>query len=221
MGAPVIKVLIADDQALVRAGFRALLDAQPDIEVVGEASEGLAAVQLAARTNPDVVLMDIRMPGLDGLEATRRITATSPGVAVLVLTMLDDDDTVFATMRAGGQGYVLKGAAQGEIDRAIRAVARGELIFSPGVATRVLGHFSAPPSASGTAAFPGLTAREREVLDRIAAGRRNAAIAAELCISPKTVANHISSIFAKLAVSDRAEAIVLARRQGLGDEPEP
>jgi DNA-binding NarL/FixJ family response regulator len=187
---------------------------------VGEAADGEAAVREVQLTRPDVVLMDIRMPGLDGLEATRRIRATSPGVAVLVLTMLDDDDTVFATMRAGGQGYVLKGAAQGEIDRAIRAVARGELIFSPGVAARVLGHFSSPPSAGGTA-FPGLTAREREVLDRIAAGRRNAAIADELCISPKTVANHISSIFAKLAVADRAEAIVLARRQGLGDGQRP
>jgi DNA-binding NarL/FixJ family response regulator len=122
-------------------------------------------------------------------------------------------------MRAGGQGYVLKGAAQGDIDRAIRAVARGELIFSPGVAARVIGHFAAPPAAGGSAAFPGLTAREREVLDRIAAGRRNAAIAEELGISPKTVANHISSIFAKLAVSDRAEAIVMARRRGLGDGP--
>jgi DNA-binding NarL/FixJ family response regulator len=135
--------------------------------------------------------------------------------------MLDDDDTVFATMRAGGQGYVLKGAAQGEIDRAIRAVARGELIFSPGVAARVLGHFSSSPPVGGTGAFPGLTAREREVLDHIAAGRRNAAIAEELGISPKTVANHISSIFAKLAVVDRAEAIVMARRQGLGDGQGP
>ena len=217
----VLRVVVADDHRVVRGGLRALLHSLPGYQVVGEAADGEAAVREGQLTRPDVVLMDIRMPGLDGLEATRRIRATSPGVAVLVLTMLDDDDTVFATMRAGGQGDVLKGAAQGEIDRAIRAVARGELIFSPGVATRVLGHFSAPPSASGTAAFPGLTAREREVLDRIAAGRRNAAIAAELCISPKTVANHISSIFAKLAVSDRAEAIVMARRQGLGDEPEP
>jgi DNA-binding NarL/FixJ family response regulator len=135
----VLRVVVADDHPVVRGGLRALLRSLPGYEVVGEAADGETAVREVQLTRPDVVLMDIRMPGLDGLEATRRIRATSPGVAVLVLTMLDDDDTVFATMRAGGQGYVLKGAAQGEIDRAIRAVARGELIFGPGVATRVLG----------------------------------------------------------------------------------
>ncbi|MEO6604250.1 MAG: response regulator transcription factor [Aeromicrobium sp.] len=209
-----IRVLLADDHPVVRSGLRALLDSLPGYEVVGEAVDGESAVREAQLSRPDVVLMDIRMPGTDGIEATRRLRVAVPDTVILVLTMFDDDDTVFAAMRAGAMGYLLKGAEQIEIDRGIRAVVAGEAIFSPGVAQRVLGYFAAPPA--GAAPFPELTTREREVLDLVAAGRRNQAIAEELFLSPKTVANHISSIFVKLAVADRSEAIVRARRGGLG-----
>ena len=212
----VIRVVLADDHPVVRGGLRALLESLPTYEVVGEAVDGDAAVREVQLTRPDVVLMDVQMPGVDGLEATRRIRAATPDVAVLVLTMFDDDDTVFAAMRAGAQGYLLKGAEQVEIDRAIRAVVAGEAIFGPGVAARVLQLFSDPPSVPDDVPFPQLTDREREVLDLVAAGQRNAAIAEELFLSPKTVANHISSIFAKLAVADRSAAIVRARDEGLG-----
>jgi DNA-binding NarL/FixJ family response regulator len=209
-----IRVVLVDDHPVVLGGLRALLDSLPDFEVVGTATDGEAGVREVVLTRPDVVLMDIRMPGIDGLEATRRIRESASGVAVLVLTMFDDDDTVFGAMRAGAQGYLLKGADQAEIDRAIRAVVAGEAIFSPGVAQRVLGYFAAPPPVADP--FPELTAREREVLDLMAAGERNQAIADRLFLSPKTVANHISSIFVKLAVADRSAAIVRARRGGLG-----
>lgn len=209
-----IRVVLVDDHPVVLGGLRALLDSLPDFEVVGTATDGEAGVREVVLTRPDVVLMDIRLPGIDGLEATRRIRESASGVAVLVLTMFDDDDTVFGAMRAGAQGYLLKGADQVEIDRAIRAVVAGEAIFSPGVAQRVLGYFAAPPQVADP--FPELTAREREVLDLMAAGERNQAIADRLFLSPKTVANHISSIFVKLAVADRSAAIVRARRGGLG-----
>ncbi len=216
MADPVIRVVLADDHPVVRGGLRALLESLPSYEVVGEAVDGEAAVREVQLTKPDVVLMDVQMPDVDGLEATRRIRSAVPDVAVLVLTMFDDDDTVFAAMKAGAQGYLLKGAEQDEIDRAIRAVVAGEAIFGPGVATRVLQHFSDPPSVPDDVPFPQLTDREREVLDLVAAGRRNADIAEQLFLSPKTVANHISSIFAKLAVADRSAAIVRARDEGLG-----
>jgi DNA-binding NarL/FixJ family response regulator len=209
-----IRVVLVDDHPVVLGGLRALLGSLPGFEVVGEATDGEAGVREVVLTRPDVVLMDIRMPGIDGLEATRRIRESVSGVAVLVLTMFDDDDTVFGAMRAGAQGYLLKGAAQDEIDRAIRAVVAGEAIFSPGVAQRVLGYFAAPPPVADP--FPGLTAREREVLDLVAAGVRNQEIADRLFLSPKTVANHISSIFVKLEVADRSAAIVRARQGGLG-----
>ena len=209
-----IRVVLVDDHPVVLGGLRALLDSLPDFEVVGTATDGEAGVRDVVLTKPDVVLMDIRMPGIDGLEATRRIRESASGVAVLVLTMFDDDDTVFGAMRAGAQGYLLKGADQAEIDRGIRAVVAGEAIFSPGVAQRVLGYFAAPPPVVDP--FPELTAREREVLDLMAAGERNQVIADRLFLSPKTVANHISSIFVKLAVADRSAAIVRARRGGLG-----
>jgi len=163
--------------------------------------------------------MDLQMPGMDGLEATRRLATAMPRVAILVLTMLDDDDTVFAAMRAGARGYLLKGAEQTDIDRALRAVVAGEAIFGPGVATRVLGYFAAERRVD--APFPELTPREREILDLVAAGERNSVIATRLALSPKTVSNHISSIFAKLSVADRAEAIVRAREGGLGRTPKP
>ncbi len=209
-----IRVVLADDHPVVLGGLRALLESLETYEVVGEAIDGEQAVRAVAEHEPDVVLMDIRMPGIDGLEATARVRAANPGTAVLVLTMFDDDDTVFAAMRAGAQGYLLKGADQVEIDRAIRAVVAGEAIFSPGVAQRVLGYFAAPPPIAEP--FPDLTVREREVLDLVAAGHRNHAIAELLFLSPKTVANHISSIFVKLAVADRSAAIVRAREGGYG-----
>lgn len=218
MDTETIRVVIADDHPVVRGGLRALLDSLPGFEVVAEAVDGHGALRETQLHQPDVVLMDVRMPGLDGLEATRRIRAAVPCVAVLVLTMFDDDATVLAAMRAGANGYLLKGAGQEEIDRALRSVVSGEAIFGPGVADRVLGHFTRPPPMSDLP-FPALTARERQVLDLIAAGHRNAAIADRLCLSSKTVANHVSAIFAKLAVADRPSAIVRARDEGMGRGP--
>lgn len=217
-GAPV-RVLLVDDHPVVRRGLAALLESLPGIEVVAQADSGTAAVREAQLSRPDVVVMDIQLPGVDGVEATRRIVAALPATAVLVLTMFDDDGTVLAAMRAGARGYLLKGAGQEEIRRAILAVAGGEAIFGPLVAARVLGHLTAPPRAA--VAFPELTSREREVLDRIAAGQGNAGIAAALRLSVKTVGNHTSAIFTKLGVATRAEAIVRARDEGLGQKPPP
>lgn len=210
-----IRILIADDHTLFRDGLRALLGSIPDAEVVGEAATGEEAVERAVATRPDVVLMDIQMPGMNGIEATRRILRTDSAVGVVVLTMFEDDDSVFAAMRAGARGYILKGADQAEMLRAIRAVAGGEALFGPAIAARLLGFFAGKPAAP-PAPFPELTEREREVLDLIAAGRGNAEIADRLFLSPKTVRNHISSIFGKLQVADRAQAIVRAREAGLG-----
>jgi DNA-binding NarL/FixJ family response regulator len=212
-----IRVLLADDHPVVRRGLAALLGTLDDFEVVGEAADGEAAVRETQLTKPDVVLMDVRMPGIDGVEATRRIRKAVPETAVLMLTMYDEDATVFTAMQAGARGYLLKGAEQDEIDRALRAVVAGEAIFGPGVAARVLGHFAGAPAAPAPA-FPELTPREREVLEMLARGRRNAAIAAAIGVAPKTVANHLSAIFVKLQVADRAEAIVRARDRGLGRE---
>ena len=209
---PVIRVVLADDHPVVIAGLRALLGSLAGFDVVGEASDGASVIREVQLTRPDVVLMDVRMPGTDGLEATRRIRALAPETAVLMLTMLDDDETVLAAMRAGAQGYLLKGAGQDELARALRGVVAGEAIFGPGVAARMLQHFAEGHSGP----FPQLTDRERQILDLIAGGLRNHAIAERLGLSPKTVANHISSIFSKLQVTDRSEAIVRAREQGLG-----
>jgi DNA-binding NarL/FixJ family response regulator len=209
----VIRVVLADDHPVVVAGLRALLGSLPGFEVVGEAADGEGVVRQVELTRPDVVLMDIRMPGTDGLEATRRIRAAAPDTAVLVLTMLNDDETVLAAMRAGAHGYLLKGAGQDELERALRGVVAGEAIFGPGVAARMLQYFAGGDDAMS---LPQLTEREREVLDLIATGLRNQAIAQHLHLSPKTVANHISSIFAKLRVTDRSALIVWARKQGLG-----
>ncbi|MBD5785375.1 response regulator transcription factor [Cellulosimicrobium terreum] len=213
-----LRVLVADDHPVVRRGLVALLDSLDGFEVVGEASDGAATVREAVLLRPDVVVMDVSMPGVDGLEATRRIVAAAPGVAVLVLTMHEDDDTVFAALQAGAGGYLLKGAEQDEIIRALRSVAAGEVVLGPGVGRRIIGYLTAPPVRD--VAFPELTGREREVLDLIARGASNTQIVERLAISPKTVGNHISSIFAKLGVAGRAEAIVRARERGLG-EPGP
>ena len=214
-----IRVLVADDHPAYRRGLALLLTEVDDLEVVGSADTGAVAVEMARALAPDVVLMDLRMPDLDGIEATRRIKrlAAGPVPAVVVLTMFDDDESVFTAMRAGARGYLLKGADQDEIVRAIRAVAAGEAIFGPEVAARVVDHFAAG-AGSTTAAFPALTEREREVLAMIAAGQGNATIAHELMISLKTVRNHVSNIFTKLQVSDRSSAIVKARRAGLADD---
>jgi DNA-binding NarL/FixJ family response regulator len=211
-----VRVLLADDHPLYRRGLHQLLDAQAGTTVVGEVEDGVAAVEQARALQPDVVVMDLNMPVVDGVEATRQVVSASPHIAVLVLTMHDDDDSVFAAMRAGARGYLLKGADGSEILRAVQAVAGGEAIFGPSVARRVLEWFAAPRPAAVSAVFPGLTEREHEVLDLIAAGRNNPDIAATLVLSPKTVRNHVSNIFAKLQVADRAEAIVRAREAGLG-----
>ncbi|TCM40350.1 response regulator transcription factor [Kribbella sp. VKM Ac-2568] len=211
-----VRVMLVDDHPVYRDGLAALLGSLDGVEVVGTAADGLEAVRRAAELQPDVVVMDVQMPELDGIEATRRITADSPHVGVVVLTMAEEDQTLFAAMRAGARGYLLKGANQAEIVRAITAVAQGEAIFGPAVARRVAEFFAAAPVATEQSVFPQLTSREREVLALVAAGRSNAQIASELFLSPKTVRNNVSNIFAKLHVADRAEAIIRARDAGLG-----
>ncbi|WP_062462672.1 response regulator [Demequina soli] len=208
-----IRVLIADDHPVVRGGLAALLRTLPGIEVVAEAADGAGAVREALLTRPDVVILDLRMPVLDGVGAARRITADVPSAGVLVLTMFDEDALIAEALAAGARGYLLKGAEPEEIERAVRAVAAGAAILSPQVAARVLGRASTPQPAQ---AFPHLTSREHEVLDLIARGLANHAIADRLGIAAKTVGNHVSAIFAKTGVATRAEAIVLARDGGLG-----
>jgi DNA-binding NarL/FixJ family response regulator len=210
---PPISVIVADDHPVFRQGLRALLDGVPDIELIGEAADGEGAVALALERKPAVVLMDLRMPGLNGIEATRKINAAEPAVGILVLTMFEDDDSVFAAMRAGARGYLLKGSEQEEVTRAIRSIASGEAIFGPAIAQRLIGYFS----SASTEAFPELTTREREVLELIAQGRNNQAIAEQLVLSLKTVRNHVSNVFNKLQVTDRAGAIVKAREAGMGN----
>jgi DNA-binding NarL/FixJ family response regulator len=214
-----LRVLIADDHPVVRDGVRLALLGLAEAAVVGEATSGTEVVELSAALQPDVIVMDLHMPGQSGIEATRQIVRTSPHVAVLVLTMYDDDTSVFAAMRAGARGYLLKGADQDEIVRAVRAVARGEAIFGPAIAGKVLGYFAATQGAQLAPAFPELTEREREVLELIAQGLNNQQITQRLVVNPKTVRNHISNIFAKLQVADRAQAIVRAREAGLGQRP--
>lgn len=214
-----IRVVIADDHPVFRDGLRGVLGSLPEMEVIAEAATGEEAVDAAISHQPDVVVMDLHMPGLTGIEATRRIVHQSPHVGVLVLTMFQDDASVFAAMRAGARGYLLKGADKAEIARAIEAIASGEAIFGPAIATRVIEFFSAPQVLGPPLVFPELTEREREVLDLIAQGHNNQAIARKLFVSPKTVRNHVSNIFAKLQVADRAQAIVRAREAGLGQQP--
>ena len=226
-----IRILIADDHLFYREGVRSLLKDVPDLEVVGEAVDGADVIDQAIALQPDVILMDIKMPKLNGIEATRRIRESQPEICILIVTMFDDDDSVFATMRAGARGYVLKDADEDELVRAIRAVNRGEAIFSPAIAQRMIQYFAglsqhaprmesgASPTGTTTPAatiFPDLTDREREVLDLIAQGRSNTEIAHRLVLSIKTVQNHVSNIFSKLQVADRSQAIVRARDAGLG-----
>lgn len=211
------RVLIADDHPVYRDGLRMMLASTGEVDVVGTAADGRAAVARTAELRPDVVVMDVQMPGLDGIEATRQIVAVADPPAVLVLTMHEDEESVFAAMLAGARGYLVKGADQEEILRAIAAVANGEVIFGPALAARVTRHFA--ELATGRrpgVVFPELTTREHEVLDLIAAGLSNSEIAARLYLAPKTVRNNVSNVFAKLQVADRAEAIVRARDAGLG-----
>jgi DNA-binding NarL/FixJ family response regulator len=211
-----LRVVIADDHPVFRNGMRALLNSVPDMEVVGEASTGDEVIALAANLQPDAILMDVQMPGVGGIEATRRILHTSPHIMILVVTMFEDEESVFAALRAGARGYVLKGASPTEMVRAIQAAGSGEAIFSPAIAQRLIDFFAAPRPAVAPQLFPELTDREREVLALMAQGRRNPEIAQVLVISLKTVRNHVSNIFSKLQVADRAQAILRAREAGLG-----
>jgi DNA-binding NarL/FixJ family response regulator len=209
-----LTIVVADDHTVVQEGLRALLSAVDGYELVGTAGNGAEAVRAAVTLRPSVVVMDIQMPGINGIDATREIARVAPDVAVLMLTMFEDDESVFAAMRAGALGYVLKGAAPADMIRAIAAVAAGEAIFGTGVARRALTYLTTP--RPDNTAFPELTPREREVLNLIAAGLHNSAIATRLGLAPNTVSNHISNIFAKLQVASRAEAIIRARSAGLG-----
>ena len=211
-----IRILIADDHPLVRSGVRAFLNSVPDIEIVGEAGSGEEAIAEALKTQPDIILMDIQMPGLNGIEATRYILRDSPHIGMIMVTIYDDDDAVFAAMRAGARGYVLKGADQAEVLRAIQAVAKGEALFSPGIAQRLVKYFTTLSTITPSASFPELTERERQILNLIAQGLNNQQISDRLSLSPKTVRNHISNIFSKLQVADRTQAILRAREAGLG-----
>jgi DNA-binding NarL/FixJ family response regulator len=211
------RILVADDHPFFRQGVRALLDSVPGVMVVGEASEGSETIALAGQLQPDLILMDINMPGINGIEATRLVHDVSRHTRVIVLTMYDDDESVFSAMRAGAHGYLLKGVNQAELLRAITAVADGEAIFSPAIAQRLIRFFSLPRLNVPSQAFPDLTSREREILDLIARGKKNQEISDQLFISPKTVRNHITNIFGKLQVADRVEAIERARSGGLGD----
>jgi DNA-binding NarL/FixJ family response regulator len=219
-----IQVLIADDHVFYREGVRALLNNVPEITVVGEASNGEEAIARAAELEPDVILMDLKMPGMNGIEATRRISQTQTNIGILVITMFDDDDSVFAAMRAGAHGYLLKDADRDDLVRAITAIKKGEAIFSPAIAARMIQYFTASPARQASNKkdqpdeFAGLTDREQEILDLIAQGHNNMVIANKLSLSIKTVQNYVSSILTKLQVADRAQAIVRAREAGFGNK---
>ena len=216
-----IRVLVADDHPVVRSGLVGVLSSLPGFEVVAVAADGAEAVREAVLQRPDVVLMDLRMPGTDGFTAIRELARVAPDLRVCVLTMYDDDDSLFAAMRAGAHGYLLKGAEQEEIARAVRAIAAGEIIFGPDIAGRVLQQLNAPPDPKDRRAgsFPELTVRELEVLDLLAAASSTAHIARRLGLSSKTISNHVSNILVKLQVADRAQAAIKAREAGLGRTP--
>lgn len=209
------RVLVVDDHPLYREGLVAVISTMAGTEVVGEAADGVEAVRLAGELHPDIVIMDLNLPMLSGVDATRQITATTPGIAVLVLTMLEGDDSIFAALRAGARGYLLKGADRAEIERSLDAASHGEVVFSPAIAERVLSFF-AGDGRRDAGVFSALTAREHEVLDLVARGLTNAEVARRLFVSDKTVRNHVSNVFAKLHVAGRAEAVARARDAGLG-----
>ena len=211
-----LRILVADDSADFREGIAALLASVDGLELVGEAVDGQQAVDGALQLQPDVLLMDLHMPGRNGIEATREIVSVAPHIAVLVLTMHEDDDSVFSAVRAGARGYLVKGARQAELLRALRTVADGGAVFGPAIARRMIGFFEAAASAASATPFPDLTMREREILDLVARGWSNQQIAAQLDLSIKTVRNHVSSVFTKIQVVDRAQAIVKAREAGIG-----
>lgn len=218
MAEPVIGVLVVDDHPLFREGLAALLNAAAETSVIGEASSGAEAVAKAETLKPDIILMDIQMPDMNGIEATRRILSHEPSMRVIMLTMLEDDDSLFAAMRAGVRGYILKGADKAEVLRTVTAVSQGQAVFGPGIAGRITSFFQGNGQPGKTASpFPELTERESEVLNLIARGLNNQEIARRLHVSGKTVSNHISNIFNKLQVVDRAQAIVKAHRAGMGE----
>jgi DNA-binding NarL/FixJ family response regulator len=210
-----IRILIADDHQPFRRGLRAMLTSETDLEVVGETETGQATVAQAETLQPDLVLMDLNMPGFNGLEATRRILHTSPHIRILVLTMADDDESVFAALRAGARGFLVKGALKADVLRAIRAVYNGDAIFSPGVAQRLIHYFSTARSQLPMDSFPELTDRERQILTMMVQGHSAQGIADILVLSVKTIRNHISNICTKLEVSDRTQAILRAKNAGV------
>jgi DNA-binding NarL/FixJ family response regulator len=211
-----LRIIIADDHPLYRSGLRTLLASQADLELAGEAATGEEAVELAAATAPDVVLMDITMPGIGGIEAVRQIAIANRQVAVLMLTMLDDGPSVLAALRAGARGYLVKGAGGDEVLRAIRALANGEVIIGAAVAAEVLSQVGPAAVHTGTKPFPDLTERERDILQLLAEGYTNTAIADRLHLGHKTVRNYVSIIFRKLQVTGRVDAVIRARQAGLG-----
>jgi DNA-binding NarL/FixJ family response regulator len=211
-----VRILIVDDHTLFRDGVRAILKAVPDFEIVGEAATGEEAIGKVTTLTPDIILMDIQMPDMNGVEATQKILQEHPEMGIIILTMLEDDDSLFSALRAGARGYVLKGADKAEMVKSIRAVANGEALFGPAIANRLTRFFKNPGGTTKQSAFPELTDREFEVLELIAKAHNNQEIAENLHISIKTVSNHISNIFNKLQVADRTEAIFKARDAGLG-----
>lgn len=213
-----IRILIADDNQPFRNGLKTLLLADPDLEVIGEASSGDEVIRMAQTLQPDIILMDLKMPGINGIEATRRILTANPHIRILMLTMFEEDEAVFSALRAGALGYLLKGALKAEILRAIRSVSTGEAIFGPAIAKRLILFFSRNDQTTVSNAFPELTQREREILDLIAQHRTNPEIAERLHLSSKTVRNHVSNILSKLQVANRAQAIIRAREAGMGKE---
>jgi DNA-binding NarL/FixJ family response regulator len=215
-----LRILIVEDHPMFRDGLRKMLETVEGFEVVGEAASGEEAVQLAPQLNPTVILMDLNLPKMSGIETINRIIQTQPDIAILVLTMYDDDSSVFAAMRAGARGYLLKEANRNEIVRAIQAVSEGEAIFSPAIARRMMYYFEVKTKQVQQDVFPQLTEREREVLDYIARGKNNGEIAKSLGLNLKTIRNHVSNILNKLQASDRAQAIIMAREAGLGQENE-
>ena len=213
-----IRLLIADDQVITRSGLRVLLSAADELQIVGEASNGEEAIAMANAEQPDVILMDLRMPGVNGIEATRRIHRTSPHIGILILTVFEDDASVFPAIRAGARGYLLKNSEQEELVRAIRTVAAGGAVFSPGIAQKVLGYLSVPQKQPTANLFDELTEREREILHWIARGKTNAEIATNLNLSVKTVSNYISNVLLKVHATDRAKLMLIALDAGLGQK---